>query len=380
MNVVFEINGREAIPVRAIPLVTNWRFMSPDIVAHVLGGTGGSHVSLFGDLHSYQVEAGQSSPMKKDWWAQFPVKELQALSKKIKETEPDDVVGYATWRKLALKELPAGVFVWKDEYQTFHDENWNSRFRQTYCALKGWNGEESDEDVASQMQRDLERDLRRDDLVDDDPLKRELRESLEVLKRWREADFSPFMQVQLQRIVIEGFEAQYAPTPTASLASAAVDVEVAALLDKIDKCRESIQLWETRDISRASDAEIAQHKLEPLRAELALLEQRKRVMRGDFSGEPEPATMPAPVVAAIDGPAKRSRKPSWSTVAMPYMKSVFNDGKYKSSTVFYKVLLSRADTPNSPFTKLKGELYCTEAGTTVAEGTVGTKWKEIRAG
>ncbi len=62
------------------------------------------------------------------------------------------------------------------------------------------------------------------------------------------------------------------------------------------------------------------------------------------------------------------------------MKSVFNDGKYKSSTVFYKALLSRADTPDSPFSKLKGELYCADAGTTVAEGTVGSKWKEIRAG
>ncbi|MBK6294567.1 MAG: hypothetical protein IPF55_09915 [Rhodoferax sp.] len=40
MNVVFEINGREAIPVRAIPYVTGWRWprgISPDSLAKTLG-------------------------------------------------------------------------------------------------------------------------------------------------------------------------------------------------------------------------------------------------------------------------------------------------------------------------------------------------------
>jgi hypothetical protein len=95
--------------------------------------------------------------------------------------------------------------------------------------------------------------------------------------------------------------------------------------------------------------------------------------------ESESVQAPAPLVVSSDLPAKRNRKPSWSTVAMPYMKSVFNQGKYKSATAFYRALLSRANTQDSPFTKSAGELYCDAAGTTVAEGTLGTKWKEIRA-
>lgn len=48
----------------------------------------------------------------------------------------------------------------------------------------------------------------------------------------------------------------------------------------------------------------------------------------------------APVVTASDGPAKHSKiKPSWATVAMPYMKSLITAGHYKSASMFYKALM-----------------------------------------
>ncbi|MBK9444585.1 MAG: hypothetical protein IPN53_26320 [Comamonadaceae bacterium] len=206
MNVIIQINGREAIPVRAIPLLTHWRFMSPDIVAHVLGGTAGNNVGLFGDLQAYRMEEGEVQPMRQDTWANESLMELNALSKRIKESEPIDEIGYSKWRKKSLKKLPAGAFVWKEDYQRLHDRNWNSRFQMNYCALRDWNGEEPDYEVDSQLQCDLSRDLRRDDLVDDNPLKRQLRESLEVLKRWREPDYCPFMDDDLQKVVLKGFE------------------------------------------------------------------------------------------------------------------------------------------------------------------------------
>ena len=92
-----------------------------------------------------------------------------------------------------------------------------------------------------------------------------------------------------------------------------------------------------------------------------------------------PAT-PAPVVTASDGPAKRSnRKPSWATVTMPYMKALFAAGDYKSAAVFYKALMHRAGQSDSPFKVVNRELYCTEAGTTVSDGSLGNAWPEIRA-
>jgi hypothetical protein len=95
---------------------------------------------------------------------------------------------------------------------------------------------------------------------------------------------------------------------------------------------------------------------------------------------PAQTATPAPVVAASDGPAKRSnRKPSWAIVAMPYMKSLFTAGNYKSAAVFYKALIQRAGESDSPFKLVNRELYCIEAGTTVSDGALSNKWPEIRA-
>jgi hypothetical protein len=113
VKIVVVIEGREAIPVRAIPLLSNWRFMSPDVVAHVLGDTGGTNVSIFGDMQSGRLSDGKVLPMNKDWWAQFPLGDLKALSEKIKASESSPEAGQSEWKKRSLSELPAGVFVWK---------------------------------------------------------------------------------------------------------------------------------------------------------------------------------------------------------------------------------------------------------------------------
>jgi hypothetical protein len=92
------------------------------------------------------------------------------------------------------------------------------------------------------------------------------------------------------------------------------------------------------------------------------------------------AETPVPEVTASDGTKKRRhRKPSWATVAMPYMKELYGAGHYKSAAMFYKALVSRAGESNSPFKLVNRELYCTEAGTTVSDGALGNCWPEIRA-
>ena len=191
VNVVVTIDGQEAISVRAIPLVSNWHFMSPDILAHVLGGTGGSNVSLFGDLQSHQLENNEVLPIAEDWWAQIPLRELRALS---------DEFGVFEWRKQSLKVLPSGVFVWKDEYQKLHDKVWKSRFSQTFCALRDCNASDEGGDSDEQIEAQIRRELTRDELVDDNSLRRDLREDLKILKLWEVPDYSPFMPADLHAV------------------------------------------------------------------------------------------------------------------------------------------------------------------------------------
>jgi hypothetical protein len=49
VNVVIKINGREAIPVRALPFLSDRKTMSPDVVANVFAGDeyeGTSHFAV----------------------------------------------------------------------------------------------------------------------------------------------------------------------------------------------------------------------------------------------------------------------------------------------------------------------------------------------
>ena len=66
MSIKININGREAIPVRAIPFVTGWS-MSPDMVASTL-----AHTDLFTRLRgiaAYHLDSnGEPAPMlPKEW-------------------------------------------------------------------------------------------------------------------------------------------------------------------------------------------------------------------------------------------------------------------------------------------------------------------------
>lgn len=91
------------------------------------------------------------------------------------------------------------------------------------------------------------------------------------------------------------------------------------------------------------------------------------------------AETPAPVVVASKPAKRKSRNPSWVVEAMPYMKRLYASGKYRSNSVFYKALKNNVINDDSPFTLVKGELYCDKAGSTVAEGTLGNVWKTVRA-
>jgi hypothetical protein len=120
MNVVVEIDGRQAIPVRAIPLLTDWKVLSPDVVARILSGD----IKLwlgFKGLPSHRVNSdGSIGLVQKRWWSSWIVRKLQATSDAIKANETSRAMGSQQWRRESLAQLPAGVFVWRDEFEAAH--------------------------------------------------------------------------------------------------------------------------------------------------------------------------------------------------------------------------------------------------------------------
>ena len=143
MNLVVEIDGRAAIPVRAIPLLTNWETMSPDVVAMALAWD--DHFHQFKGLCAYSVENGVAgAAIDATWWENFPCRKLNALSEQIKATEISHEVGYDEWRSKALPVLPAGVFVWKDEFEARYYLRYGTN--GTTFLLPGGDGEMSSDE------------------------------------------------------------------------------------------------------------------------------------------------------------------------------------------------------------------------------------------
>ncbi len=119
MRVLLNFDGREAIPVRAIPLLTDWTRMSPDQIAAALAWDLVHHWQFQG-LTAFTMEDGGKRSIPNTWWNSIQRRELQALQDRIESTQISHETGYQEWRRQSLLALPAGVFVWRDEYEPMY--------------------------------------------------------------------------------------------------------------------------------------------------------------------------------------------------------------------------------------------------------------------
>jgi hypothetical protein len=67
MDTVITIDGREAIPVRAIPLRTDWQVLSPDAIGKALA-VDELWLPQFMALHAYQVQDEKCKMILAKFW------------------------------------------------------------------------------------------------------------------------------------------------------------------------------------------------------------------------------------------------------------------------------------------------------------------------
>lgn len=125
------INGRKALPVRAIPYVSGWDRFPPRLVAEYLylgndkfGGVMGNaklgtkSPSL---LTAYQLAGNTPVLVQPREWkgilTAFDGFEAK-LKRKYGDSEKDEMEAEANWQRKAVKMLPEGVFVWLNEFET----------------------------------------------------------------------------------------------------------------------------------------------------------------------------------------------------------------------------------------------------------------------
>ena len=128
MQVTLDIDGRKALPLRAIPYVTSWR-TSPDEIVDALAAPKtiklGPNLEVrnrHNELFAYQMDAqGVFARVPTSQWKPLTVT-FDSLSKKLRADERDGAVNenQAPWRIKAVLELPDNVFVWLDEFQSWY--------------------------------------------------------------------------------------------------------------------------------------------------------------------------------------------------------------------------------------------------------------------
>ncbi len=112
MSVVVSIEGRDAIPVRAIPFVTGWK-LSPDVLAACLAQSSDwpSHPQNMVGHHI--MRGGRIAEMLPKEWDGI-VLELRSLSDTLHAEEVVKQASSPEWRKKSIAVLPSHCFVWID--------------------------------------------------------------------------------------------------------------------------------------------------------------------------------------------------------------------------------------------------------------------------
>jgi hypothetical protein len=117
MKVVVLIEGREAVPVRALPYVTGWN-LSPDALAKDLAKHG-ERENRRGGLRAFQFDPDDNHPpITPNEWDHVVVA-LEALDWGIRYANggETDVHTYQRWRAASPSHLPGACFVWRDEFE-----------------------------------------------------------------------------------------------------------------------------------------------------------------------------------------------------------------------------------------------------------------------
>jgi len=112
-HLTVEIEGRKALPVRAIPYVTGWGVGE---LVQYLSRKVGAPFERLQEVYAYHLISGQPVKYLPREWESIKTN-LDALSAELHEKFKNDDQGYAAWCSEAVKILPEGVFVWVDEFE-----------------------------------------------------------------------------------------------------------------------------------------------------------------------------------------------------------------------------------------------------------------------
>lgn len=130
-SLVVNVAGRDALPVRAIPYVSGWS-ISPDVVAKQLARAAADGFQKLQHTDAYHRPGGRVVKLLPKEWDAY-VAALDGFEAELKGKFVSDDEGYAAWVSRSVAKLPAGVFVWLDEFTA----DWQRDFGPERLSIMG---------------------------------------------------------------------------------------------------------------------------------------------------------------------------------------------------------------------------------------------------
>lgn len=263
MNVIIKIQGREATPVRAIPLITNWMALYPDLLSKILNSNEDAIESNqeFKGLTAFLIDKENPKAIKSlsaAWWS-FPARKIAALSEEIESRQITHNVGYDEWRKQSIAGLPAGTFVWRDEfercyYRKYGADSWHLRTKCQSEFLPSNPDEEMSECNSLRFRERLQSEIEKYKL-----------------------DYDPIIYYPEHECIIEGFENYLSKKPQA-ITNSQKKKWTDELKVEVREYRDRHGLKKTAEYYGCSEATISKHVPadKPKNSPFSGLGQRKR--------------------------------------------------------------------------------------------------------
>ena len=416
MNVIVTIEGQEAIPVRAIPLLTDWEVLSPDVCANAFAGAEHAWPHLEG-LPTFRLNAdGRHEAIAPRWWANWIVRALDACSARITAEQASHEVGYQQWRQEALVLLPAGVFVWREAFEAAYQREYGPDSMRVRFSGQAYQADTYD--LNFNPEHGPRKDWRELVLEGFKPNEDAGNEKLNQMLEWLNAP----------RKVLTGQEAaEYEAAWLDSTMDAAgffalehvTPVEAALLLCRHNPHETTEKDAEAITCDPNSPSEITPDDFKRLRRTFVDLDHTKpgnrplvdwmRAAAGAgrrvhpwaheyakhrdlYKPETEPAPTPAesPLNAASaptlvellpNNAPIRAKRPTWLDVAGPHITEVMRAGQYATAKHLFRALEERTG-PDSPFDKgtdnNRGSLFVRDIGKPLALKTVQNQFDKLR--
>ncbi len=344
-----KIAGRECVPVRLLPLMTEWWPLSPDKIAELLGSGEALHRGRRWPISSYVLrhDGGYRTVLPRTW-ANISDR-LTALAVELGGTQNDLERNLPEWERRSIELLPAAVFVWRDELAAV--------YKRTYGGHKFFRPRPG---IEQPSDAEIEAYLHELTEADESETSRSAVHQMSFATVQLEGDgelcFGPVLSSTQSAIVFEGF------WHTEPIASHSQRVRAGAAAACTAPTPPSKSPAKSRSTA-SSSGRLAASRQDGLEAGVG------KAPGTDATED------------AVPKPSAASRK-SWRVVAKPYVVEKLRAGRFATAVVLFHMLYEEAGSAGSPFEKGEGQhrgsLWIREISAPLALKTIQNSWGELR--